>query len=56
MVARANVSFSAGGASYRLDGTRRDDDTIAPRHQPARAGRPAGASPAFSTDVRSHRR
>jgi DNA-directed RNA polymerase specialized sigma24 family protein len=28
MVARARVSFSAGGASYRLDGTRRDDDTI----------------------------
>jgi hypothetical protein len=29
MVARARVSFSAGGASYQLDGTRRDDDTIA---------------------------
>jgi hypothetical protein len=31
MVARARVSFGAGGASYRLDGTRRDDDTIASR-------------------------
>jgi hypothetical protein len=29
MAARARISFSAGGASYRLDGLRRDDDTVA---------------------------
>jgi hypothetical protein len=29
MVAKAQVSFTAGGASYRLDATRRDDGTIA---------------------------
>jgi hypothetical protein len=28
MVARAKVSFSAGSASYRLDGVRRDDDMV----------------------------
>jgi hypothetical protein len=29
MVARAQVSFTAGGASYRLEGTRRDDGMVA---------------------------
>jgi hypothetical protein len=29
MVARAQVSFTAGGASYHLEGTRRDDGMVA---------------------------
>jgi DNA-directed RNA polymerase specialized sigma24 family protein len=29
MVAKAQVSFTAGGASYRLEGTRRDDGMVA---------------------------
>jgi hypothetical protein len=40
MVAQARISFSAGGASCRLDGTHRDDDTIALDISPCEQGDP----------------